>query len=175
MPLNSAELAIRLKARQTGTSDYGGPEFAPELEHILQFSTGTLANQADLLFVDERTLAASTNDDLDLAGVLVSAFGQTITFAEIVAIVVVNKPRSSGAPANTSNLTVGGGTNPVTGYLGGTTPTIGPIKPGGVALLATGDATGVAGVTGGTADILRIANGAGGSATYQIAILGRSA
>lgn len=174
MALNS-EIAVRIRSSQTGSSDFGGPNFAPDFDAIIQLTNGTAANQADILFVDERTVASASNDDLDVAGVLSSAFGSLIAAAEIVAIAVINRPKIATAAANTTNLTIGGGTNPVVGYLGGTTPTVGPIRPGGVFLLASPDAAGIAAVTAATGDILRIANSAGAAATYQILILARSA
>lgn len=88
-------------------------------------------------------------------------------------MLVINAPRDGAA--NVSNLTIGGGTNPFTGFLGGTTPTVGPIGPGGFFFIGCPSATGVGAVTAGSADVLRIANGAGGTAVYQLAILARSA
>ncbi len=168
----TTETLVRFKATQIGPNDFGG-SFSPTMEAMLQTSFGTGANQADLLFIDERTVTTAANDDLDLAGVLTSAFGATITAAELVAVFVINRPRSG--TANTTNLTIGGGSNPVVGFLGGTTPTIGPIRPGGFVMIGCGDAAGIGAVTAGTGDILRIANSAGASATYQIAIIARSA
>lgn len=173
MPLTS-EIALRIRSNQTGSSDFGGPNFMPDFDAIIQLTNGTGANQADILFVDERTVAAASNDDLDLAGVLTSAFGAVIAAAEIVAIAIINKPKTSGSAPNTTNLTIGGGTNPIIGWLGGTTPTVGPIRPSGVFLLASPDAAGIAAVTAATGDILRIANSAGAAATYQVLILARS-
>lgn len=172
MPL-SASVRLRLAASQTGSSDYGGPAFAPALEAVMNLANGTGANQADLLFVDERSVAASTNDDIDLAGVLTGAFGATITAAEVVGVLVINAPRDGAA--NVSSLTIGNGTNPFIGFLGGTTPTIGPIGPGGFFFIGCPSASGVGTVTAGSADVLRIANGAGGTATYQLGLLCRSA
>ena len=171
----TSEIAVRIRSTQSGSSDFGGPNFSPDFEAVIQMIDGTAANQADILFVDERIVASASNDDLDLAGVLSNAFGATITAAEIVAIAVINKPKATSAAANTTNLTVGAGSNPVVGYLGGTTPTVGPIRPGGVFLLASPDAAGIAAVTASTGDILRIANSSGAAATYQILILARSA
>ena len=171
----SSSVRVSLKFDQTGGSDFGPQRFEGEVARLLQFGSGTTANNANLLFVDERSVAASTSDPLDLAGVLSDAMGTTFAAAEIVAILVINAPISPSNAANTSNLTVGGGTNPVVGYLGGTTPTIGPIRPGGMVLLANPDASGLATVTAGTGDILNIANGSGGTAVYQVAILARTA
>lgn len=168
----TSTLRIKLAASQTGSSDFGGPSFSPVLEHVINLANGVAADQADLLFVDQRTVAASTNDDLDLAGVLTGAFGAVITAAEIVAIVLINAPQSGAA--NVSSLTVGGAAAPFVGFLGGTTPTIGPIGPGGFLVIGCPSAAGIGTVTPTSADVLRVANGAGGSATYQIGILARS-
>lgn len=169
----TTKVRASLRATQTGTADFGGPVSTPELSAAIDFASGTGANQADLVFTDVRTVASASNDDLDLAGVLLSAFGSAITFVELVAVLIINAPVAGAA--NTTNLTVGVGSNPFVGFLGGTNPTIGPIRPGGVFMLACGDAAGIGTVTAGTGDILRIANSSGASATYQIAILGRSA
>lgn len=169
----SANMLLQLDAVQRGASDFGGDKFTPQMKAMIQLTDGTAANQADILWMDEREVASATNDDLDLAGALSDAFGTTVAAAELVAVFVINAPRSGAA--NTTDLTIGGGSNPVTGFLGGTTPTVGPIKPGGVFFVASPDAAGVGSVTAATADILRIANSSGASATYQIAIVARSA
>ena len=172
MPL-TAKIKASIEAVQTGTNDFGTPLFTPQLSALLELVSGTIANAADLGFVDERTVASATNDDLDLAGVLSNALGGTLTFVEIVAILIVNK--SAAGVANTTNLTIGLGSNPFLGFLGGTLPTIGPIRPGGLILLASPADVGIGTVAAGTGDILRVANSSGASATYQIAIIGRSA
>lgn len=172
MPLETT-LKASLRARQTGTNDFGTPLFTPEIAALIELANGTGVAQADLIFVDERTVASASNDDLDLAGVLANALGGTLTFVEIVAIIIINAPKSGAA--NTTNLTIGGGTNPFVGFLGGTTPTIGPIRPGGFVMLGAPADVGIGTVTAGTGDILRIANSSGAGATYQIGIVGRSA
>jgi len=175
MTISNAELSIGFKASQAGgNNSFGSTYWNGAMSLVQAFSSGTTANKFDQLYMAERTVGASSNDDLDLSGVLTDIFGATITSVELVGIVLINAPKSSST-ANASNLTLGGGTNPVTGYLGGTTPTIGPIKPGGCFVLMNPDATGLATITAGTGDILRVANGAGGAATYQIALLMRSA
>lgn len=171
MTLNS-ELFARLKATQRGGNDHGAQTFTPQVEAVLQLTDGTAANQCDILFTDERTVAESTNDDIDLAGALSDAFGDTITAAEIVAVFIINAPISG--TANASDLTIGNATNAFEGFLS-SAGTIGPIKPGGFFMIGCGDAAGIGAVTGGSTDELRVANGAGGAATYQIAILARSA
>lgn len=168
----TSEMMVRFSATQLGPNDFGG-SFNPTMTALLQTTFGTAAGQANLLFIDDRTVASATNDDVDLAGVLQNAFGQTITALEVVAVFIINAPRSG--PANTTNLTVGAGTNPFLGFLGGAAHTVGPLRPGAFFCIGAGDAAGIGAVTPGTGDILRIANSAGAAATYQLAILARTA
>lgn len=166
--INSAELLVKFTANQSGSNDLGNPVFAPELKALLQFTDGTTANKFDIVFTDNRTVASASNDDIDLAGVLTTAFGSTITAAEIVGIII------KSAAANTTTLSVGGGTNPwITMWLA-TGDGI-KVGPGGIFLNVAPDASGLGAVTAGTGDILRIANGSGASASYDIAILARTA
>jgi hypothetical protein len=175
MTIKSAELSIGFKASlSSGNNSFGSLFWNGEMSLIQAFSDGTTANKFDKQYMAERTVNASSNDDLDLSGVLTDIFGATITAAELVGIILFNAPKSGNA--NVSNLTIGGGSNPVTpGFMGGTTPTIGPIVPGGSLVLVNPGAAGLGAITAGTGDILRIANGPGGAATYQIALLMRSA
>ena len=168
MALNSAELQVIFKANQTGSNDLGNPSFHPSLKKVLQFLVGTGANQADMIWTDERTVTTGATDDIDLAGVLSNAFGATLTFAEIVGIILVSDA------ANTTTLTIGAGTNPwITMFLA-TGDGI-KVGHGGVFVNFAPDASGLGAVTAGTGDILRITNSAGASATYKIVVLGRSA
>lgn len=172
MPLTTSIRAALLPV-YTKSVDFGEAVFRPELVAEFALASGVGANNADQLFTDERTVASATNDDLDLAGVLADVFGATLTMVNLVALFVYNQPRSG--VANTTNLTIGGATNPFVGFLGGTTPTIGPIRPGGFVMLGCPATLGLGVVTASTADILRIANSSGAAATYQIGIVARSA
>jgi hypothetical protein len=165
----TAEILARLKISQSGSNDFGGPEFKPVLETLIQLTDGTTVNKANIAFVDERTVATGATESLDLVGVLTDAFGATVAAAEIVALMIINKPRA-GSPVNTTDLTIGGG---AAGVFASAMPFV--LKPGAVFLLAAGDAAGVKTVTATTADILTIVNSSGASALYQIAILARTA
>jgi hypothetical protein len=144
----SASIELNIRAKQTGTADLGTPQITAVLEKILEFTPGTSAvGQANILFSDERTLAASTGEDLDVAGALTDALGATIASAEIVAIAIV------AAAANTNDVQV---TRPGSNGL--------------AAFLAAGD-----GVAVGTGDLIHVANsGAGTSVTYQVIVIGRT-
>src|SRR6478609_9177971 len=161
----SGSITLNVAASESKTSGVtvGNALWSGKIAHALSFGNGTTANNFDLLYVAERTVASASNDDLDVAGVLASPLGSTFHAVELVAIVIVIKPESG---SNTTNRSIGGGTN----YVPGFAAAISTLGPGGLFVLADGDASGIATVTAGTADILRVANSSGASNTYQIAI-----
>lgn len=165
----SAELRAKLTAVQIGANDQGNPEFRPTLDYFKQFASGTGADQADLIWTDTRTLAASGTENLDLAGVLTDAFGAVITAVEIVAIMV------TAAPGNANNVVLGNHATAAILLFGAAAHTF-AVKPGGVFLAVAPNASGLLTVTPATADMLMVTNSAGGTpVTYTIAILGRTA
>lgn len=170
MPLQT-RIEARVAPIFTSTGNFPLSAQTP-IEALLTMADGTGADQANLIYLAERTVASGANDDIDLAGVLPDPSGVVQTFARIKTLMIINAPKAGGV--NTTNLTIGGGTNAVTGLLGGTTPTLGPMKPGEVLLRHASVAAGLCPVTAGTADILRVANSAGAAATYQILIIGSS-
>ncbi|UUU21716.1 hypothetical protein [Streptomyces sp. DSM 40750] len=137
-------------------------------ESIIDLASGVGANQADKIFADTRTLAASATEDLDLAGVLSDPLGAALTFARIKAVLVkaaagntnsvqVTRPAANGVPLF---IAAGDGL---------------AVRPGGLFLWVAPDATGVA-VTAGTGDLLTLTNSAGStSVTYDVVIIGASA
>lgn len=134
----------------------------------LTWASGTGADAADLVFHDRRTLNASANEDLDLAGALTSALGATLTFVELRAIMI------SAAAANTNNVRVTRpASNGVPLFLAASDGI--DVPPGGAFLWACG-ADGKVTVTAGTGDLINVANSAGGtSVTYDVVIVGTSA
>lgn len=128
---------------------------------------GTGANQADRLFTDTRTLAASTTEDLDVAaGALTDVFGTTFTLAELKVLIVC------ASSSNTNNVVLGGDASSVP-FLS-TAATTTAIKPGGCFTLTDPSASGIA-VTAGTGDIVQVANSGGGtSVSYDIVMIGSS-
>lgn len=131
-------------------------------------ASGTGANQADKIWSDTRTIAASGTDSLDLAGSLTDALGAAFTPARIKGLLV------AAASGNTNNVNVTRpASNGVPLFLAAGDGI--PVRPGGVFLWVAPDVTGVA-VTGGTGDLIDIVNSAGGSTvTYDVVILGASA
>lgn len=169
-----AKLSAIFEASQAGANDFGGPNFNAVVQDILSFGMGTGAGQANLLFVDERTVASGANDPLDLNGTaLKSVYGVDIAATTLVAALIINSPRLITDPPNTTNLTIGGGTNAINTFMGGTGPTFGPIRPGGFLFFGCDAVGGFGAIVAGTADILQIANSAGAAAKYQVALLMR--
>src|SRR5437870_1880113 len=101
----------------------------------IDLTDGTGANKADRIFHDTRTLAASTTENIDLAGSLVDVYGATITFARIKALIV------AGAAANTNNVQVGGAAaNAFINWVADATDIIN-VRPGGLMVVLAPDAT----------------------------------
>lgn len=164
----SMTFALTLAAQLTKSLDLSTPLDSVSYKKQLALASGVGANQGDMLWHDQRTIAASGTDSLDLAGVLTDAFGQTQTFARIKGIIV------AAAAGNTNNVNVTrDATNGVPLFLAASDGI--PVRPGGLFAWMAPDAVAVA-VTPGTGDLLVIANsGAGTSVTYDVIIIGASA
>jgi hypothetical protein len=161
----SATLDINLKGTIYGVNDLGTPQMPFALNERVTLDPGSAAGQANLVFTDTRTIAASSNDDLDLAGVLAHPLGGTITFAVVRAIIV------RAAAGNTNNVVIGAAaSNQFVGPFGAATHTL-ALRPG-EEMVVTNCGAGWT-VTAGTGDILRIANGGAGTpVTYDIVLIG---
>ncbi len=176
MPL-SAQLSVQVKADQiaaTTAPDLGTLAQATHqlaIPKVVDLVDGTAAGQANVLWSDTNTLAASANTDIDLAGALTNAIGGTSVFARVKGLYI------AASAANTNNVVVGAAAaTQWLSLIGTATGTI-ILRPGASMLVMAGiaDATGYT-VTAGSADLLRIANsGAGTTVTYDIAIIGCSA
>ena len=126
-------------------------------------SQGTGNNQASKVFADQRSLNATTAEDLDLAGgSLPDPVGVALTFATVKALLV------RSADANVGVLRVGGDANFVP--LFGAAADFIIVNPGGTLLLVA-PLTGYT-VTGGSGDIIQVENTGASAATYDIIIIG---
>ncbi|MFJ8992625.1 hypothetical protein ACIRQH_19790 [Streptomyces sp. NPDC102279] len=170
MPLSGAMLALSASGELTQALDFGTGSAKQILSKSMALASGTGAGKADRMFSDRRTLAASGTEDLDLAGVLLDAFGTAITFARIKGLVI------AASKDNINNVVVGAAASAPWITLLGATHTL-TLRPGAFVAVGTGlaDATGYA-VTATTADLLKIANSGGTTGvTYDIHIIGCSA
>lgn len=161
----NGKIDLLIKGVLDGGRDVGTA--AHSLNHSKKYniSNGTGANQANMMFSDERTLTASSSEELDLAGSLSDAFGNTITFTTIKAIYI------EADSDNTNNVEVGGSASNAFVLFDNPTDIL-PIRPGGCFLIADFGANGYD-VTAGTGDLLKIANSAGStSVTYKIILIG---
>jgi hypothetical protein len=127
------------------------------------YAFGTGNTQINDRYEAERSLAASANEELDLAGVLVNAFGESVVFTAVKEIYIEN-------PSATQTLTVGNAT--ATQFLGGfgAAAHTWAIPPGGTFHVRAP----MAGwpVVAGASDKLKILNNAGSTVAYKIVILG---
>jgi hypothetical protein len=156
------------EATHSAAADLSVPSDVLSYTKRFSLASGTGANQADRIFHDQRTLAASATEDLNLAGSLVDKFGATITFARIKEIKVyalrtntnnvnVTRPAANGVPIF---LAAGDGM---------------PVLPGGLLHWIAPNAAAIA-VTAGTGDLLTFTNSAGSTeVTYDVIIIGASA
>lgn len=140
------------------------------LDETVAWIQGTGSGQADRIYYAERTLTAGSNETLDLAGVLLDVYGNTLTFAKVYAIAVKNVNTLAAKLEIGPNATNGFG---VDGFWGAAAHrNVVNISSG---VLVFYSPAGVA-VTAGTADLLYAENKSGSNAlTYRIAILGTSA
>jgi hypothetical protein len=161
----NARITLDVTGSIAGVNDLGSPNMPFSLRELIDFTPGTLPGQADKVFADNRTIAASANDDLDLNGALPGPFGGTINFTAVRLIVI------RAAAANVNDLIVGAAAaNPFVGPFGASAHTL-RIRPGDELVLSNRNAGWI--VTPTTGDILRVANAAGGSAVnYDIILLG---
>jgi hypothetical protein len=155
----------RISGTVTGSNDAGALAIEIDEGASKTLSDGTGAGQANKVYVDDFTIAASGTLDFDLAGSLVDVLGVPVVFTAIKEILIV------AADGNTNNVVMGPGTSPFLGPLGGTTPTV-SVVPGGHLKLSNPSAAGWP-VAAGSADILRLANSsAGTSVSGTITIVG---
>lgn len=161
-------ITAQIDATYKNVLDIGTPTDNFLKRVAIELTNGTGANTADLMFHDQRTLSASGTEDLDLAGVLASPFGATLTFVELRAILI------SAASANTNNVNVTRpASNGVPLFLAAGDGIA--VPPGGVFMWSC-PADGKVTVTASTGDLLTITNSAGStSVTYDVVIIGTSA
>jgi hypothetical protein len=163
----SADVVGRATGTYFGSNGNGSPAFSFDVKNLVQFAAGTGLGQADLMFSDSRTIAASGTDPLNLTATLKDPLGATITMVHVKAILIV------AASTNTNNVVIGNAaSHPIAGIFAGTTPTI-AIPPGG-SFLFTSLGVGVP-LVASTSDQLGVANSSSGSTvTYKVIIIGTS-
>ncbi|HEX4000642.1 MAG TPA: hypothetical protein VHX65_18990 [Pirellulales bacterium] len=142
---------------------------ASQLSYDDQLANGSAADQADTIWSDQRTVAAGTNDDLDLTNLTHSLFGSTlsINLASVKAIFLVNTSTTSGDTLQLDSSVADACTAPFSGSAASLLQ-IGADS----ALLLSSKKDGWA--VDSTHKILRVSNTSPDSITYSIVVLGIS-
>lgn len=124
-------------------------------------------NLANEMFIDERTVAATTADNLDLAGALVNPHGETITFDTVKTVLIAIKDPDGDKVLRVGPQDV---SNAFQGWSGG----VGADAYETVFdwMVKHNPFDGGWPVTAGTGDILGIYNPGADPVTYQILIIG---
>lgn len=152
-------MSLAIDASLSGTGDFPGRVGIP-VRKTFSMAPGTASvDESDLLFADDRALTASTSENLDLAGVLTSPLGTTVTAAEITMLYF---------EALTNGIVIGNVTNGFVGPLGAT-GTLTLQEGEFVALTSRSGWT----VTAATGDLVKVAP-TGVTASYRVIIVGRS-
>ena len=162
-------MRVILGIEHTGPQELTNPyEKLPTINNEITY--GTESDEMDLLWHDQRTIAASASEDLDLAdGTLIDAFGVASAFVEVRMICIV------ASADNTNDVVIGGSaTSEWLGWLTATGDKV-TIPAGAISYNYTPN-DGTWAVTSGSSDTLKIANSGGTtSVTYDIYIGGTSA
>lgn len=157
-------ILVDIAATLTGSLDLEALSSRLGQQVSVDLDDGSGASQANKIWSDRRTLAAGASETLDLDG-QTGAFGTTVAFATIKVVLI------RSLTANTTALTVGAAaSNGWVGPFGAAANTV-SIGAGGLMLLVNPTSVGMP-VVASTGDQLKIANGAGAAATYDIILIG---
>jgi len=163
---------MNLNVQAQKAADLSTPTENLNASKAIALAFGTGANNGNMEWSDRRTLAASTNETLDLVGVLAAPLSPVVSFSKIKMLLIKNTSDALGTPTIAAIKIEPGATYPPDNC-----PTIPKLPAGGVVLIACGDADGFLGsLAGGTKDLLKISNLDGSyGCQYDIIIVGESA
>lgn len=164
--VNSASIAITVNASISSDPDIGNASHSIAYPKTTSYTDGSGANQINAIWQDTRNISAASVDDIDLAGGLTDAFGNTLTLTTVKGIMIF------AYATNGDNIKVGGdATAAFINWVDDATDEI-IIAPGGVLCVVNPSAAGYA-VTAATGDILQITNADGADAVdYDIILFG---
>jgi len=162
-----SSVQVAISGVLTNALDLSTPEDSLSKSFRDSLATGTVLDQADRMWHDNRTLSA-TSEDIDLAGGVTDGLGASVTFVKVKCIAIFNNSTTAG-----DNLTVGGAAaTQFVNWVGDATDKI-VIGPGGCFLLWNPSLAGYA-VGAGASDLLKVDSGAN-EIEYDIIIIGTSA
>jgi hypothetical protein len=164
----STNIIAKIIASRTTPLDVASGSYTLADRDPINLADGVGTNQANLVWSDTRTLAASTSEELDLTALPNSPPFSNTSMVKVKAILII------AADGNTNNVEVGNAA--ATQFLGGFLAAAHrwAIPPGGVFLVAAPKAGWAS--TDGVSDKLKIANsGAGTSVDYSLILIGTDA
>ena len=162
----TANVSMSVSGSQTGTALVGGtPTYPFSASFGASYSPGTGAGQVDRVYTANGTLAGSATANIDLAGSITDALGNTaVSFARIKSVLIV----AGAANASGNDLQV-----------------TRPASNGAALFMAAGDGIALrpgaafasaVPITGGTGDLITLTNSAGtNTISYTVVITGCSA
>lgn len=144
------------------------------MDFSLALTAGTTANKANVFYTETDRVKASGNDDLDFFDLAVldqttDILGNTITFTEIVALIIRNQSTSAG-DALCGGI---GATTAWNSMFNGDDDALLILQPGAFFMITAPEDPGFL-VADTSNHLFRVA-ASGGSITYDIGILGRNA
>src|SRR5690554_5034327 len=132
----TSKIQLAIAGQQRTELDLGQAFASLSQVYRASYSSGVGAGQADVIFHDRRTLAASAGEDLDLSGTLVGPLGESAAFTKVKALVIV------ASAANTGNLVIGAAASSPWSSLLGSAGTV-TLRPGATFAVYTGEADAV--------------------------------
>lgn len=160
----SSTIAVQLNCTQTSSLDLSSAIDSLVKTYTCALAPGTGDGQANTVWSDTVTLAASGTADIDFAASLTSSFGATLTFTKIKAILV------KAAAGNTNNVVVSRPASNGLVIFSAASDAV-SILPDGMFLL-TAPKAGIT-VTAATGDLLTFTNSAGTTGvTYDVVVWG---
>lgn len=164
----SANLSLSIQGTLTNPIDLKTGAAPLSYVPLFSFVNGSGANQITQMFTDSRTLASGASENLDLSGVLVNVFNQTLLFTNIRLLSM----RSPSTNVNTIRFGPGSSNGWTTAFGDASDRLV--LRPGGCIILVAPDPNGYA-VTAGTGDILTVTNTndiAAEAQNYEIILMG---
>lgn len=150
------------------------PEHLLTKNFIQEITDGaSAAGTCDMIFAKKQTVLSGATNNLDLNGTLKDVFGDNFNVITLCGVFILNVPVNPLDALNTTNLTIGGGTNPFGSLLGNNTATK-ILRPGHMFQDWSFGVGGIGTVVAGTGDMINITNGAGATNIFQVILIGRS-
>jgi hypothetical protein len=165
MSADTLTALVRLLVSGTYTKDLDLADPKDTLNKTIEqaFTTGTGAEQANIMFHDIRSLGDGATEDLDLFGGLTNAFGVTLNFAKLKAMVIKNL-------STTQTLSIGGAAATQLSNWVANVSDIVVLPPESFLCLCNPAGYAVTSIL----DLLKIANSAGAAGSYEIILIGNA-